>query len=85
MEQEGLKVLLNLGIFGAGLSLVMEFMKAKWHMSGLTTKIVTIVLSLAVGAFYWFFKDTSVWLATVGVLTSATTVWALFFNTGNRA
>lgn len=70
---------LGIGIVGAGVSALLEFIKAK-SSSDLNMKSVAIVVSLFVGTVYWVVADTVYYETVLGVLASASTVYALFFN-----
>lgn len=71
---------LAIGIVGVFLSLTIQIIKKVFGTSNSKTKVITIVLSIAVGSFYYFLKDTIYWQTIVGVLAAASTVYALFFN-----
>lgn len=70
---------LGIGIVGAVLSLVVEYIKAK-SVDQLNLRTLVIALSLVVGSVYWFLADTVYYETVLGVLASASTVYALFFN-----
>lgn len=71
---------LGIAIVGVALSLIVEYLQVKFGMDGSKTKALVIVLSIVVGGFYWFFKDTAFYQAALGVLAAASTVYALFFS-----
>lgn len=71
---------LAIGIVGVFLSLAIQIIKKVFGTSNSKTKVITIILAVAVGSFYYFLKDTIYWQTIVGVLASASTVYALFFN-----
>ncbi len=70
---------LGIGIVGAALSLVVEYIKAK-SVDQLNLRTLVIVLSLVVGSVYWVVAGTVYYETVLGVLASASTVYALFFN-----
>lgn len=73
----------GLAIVGAIVSFVLQYIKNKWGANGNATKLAAIVASLIIGCFYWFVRDTAVWVNFVGILTVASTVFALLIkNTG---
>lgn len=71
---------LEIGIVGTGLSFVIETIKTKFGPGSTATKGITIGLAIAVGAGIYFLSGTAIWLAIVGVLASASTVYAFFFK-----
>lgn len=71
---------LAIGIVGVFLSLVIQIIKKMFGTDNVKTKFITIVLSVGVGSFYYFLRDTIYWQTILGVLASASTVYALFFN-----
>lgn len=76
--------LLGIGIVGAALSFVIEGIQMKFGIGSGKTKALSIVLSVVVGGGYYLVRETSWWLPMVGVLASASTVYALFFS-GNKS
>mgnify|MGYP003481014980 CR=1 FL=1 len=70
---------LGIGIVGAALSLVVEYIKAK-SVDQLNLRTLVIALSLVVGSVYWVVAGTVYYETVLGVLASASTVYALFFN-----
>ena len=48
--------------------------------SGMTTKAITVGLALVVGMTIYFLKDTSYWETIIGVLGSASVVYAFFIK-----
>ena len=71
---------LQIGVVGVFLSIVMEFIKARFSPDSDMTRLMVVLLSVALGAGYWFLKDTSLWLPIVGILTTSTTVYSLFIR-----
>ena len=72
---------LAIGIVGAVLSMVFQYFKTT---SGLKAKLWTVGLSLAVGGVYVWIRDTVYWETVVGILASASTVYALFIKGSNN-
>lgn len=70
---------LGIGIVGGVLSLVVEYIKAK-STDELNLRTLVIALSLVVGSVYWVVAGTVYYETVLGVLASASTVYALFFN-----
>lgn len=71
---------LGIAVVGGALSAVIEFIKAKFGITSETTKLLTIALAVVVGAVYTFLQDTAYWTTILGVLASASTVYALFIK-----
>lgn len=69
---------LGIAIVGAGLSLVIELVRSKLGSDSRRTKALTLVLAVAVGSAYYFARQTVYWQTVLGVLASASTVYALF-------
>jgi len=75
-----LQEFLQIGIVGIGLSFVVEMIKARFGLESDTTKMLVIVLSVVLGAGYFFLSTTSLWLPIVGILGTATTFYSLFMR-----
>ena len=71
---------LAIGIVGAVLSIAIQGIKAKLKLNGAGARLITIGLSCLVGAVYYFLRDTVIWVNVIGVLTSASTVYALLLK-----
>lgn len=67
-------------VVGAFLSIVVQIIKDKFGTKGNTTKLLTIALSLLVGGAFVWVKDTPYFETVVIVLTTASTLYALFLN-----
>lgn len=72
--------LVGIGIVGATLSLVIEYIKNRFGTTSGGSKLFAIVLSCIVGVAYVYLRDTDLWPTIVLVLGSASTVYALFFK-----
>lgn len=70
----------NIGIIGTAVSLTMELIKNKFGVKSNKSIAIVIGLSLASGAFVYFFSNTPYWLAFLGVLGVASTFYALFIR-----
>lgn len=71
---------LGIGVVGAALSFLIQFIKSRFSYSPLKIKGLTILLSIVVGGIYYWLRST-VWYETIiGVLVAATTVWAFFLR-----
>lgn len=77
---QAVQTFLEISIVGTGLSFVIEAIKAKFGTGTIATKGITIGLAVAIGAGIYFLSGTAIWLAIVGVLAAASTVYAFFFK-----
>ena len=68
------------GVVGAALSFVVQVIKTKLNTSPLISKGLTIILAVAVGGIYFWIRSTVWWETILGILASATTVWAFFLR-----
>ncbi len=75
-----LNAFLALAVVGAFLALVVKYIKEKTGSTGNTTKLLLIVLAVAVGAGVYFLSKTPYWEAVVAILVSASTVYALLIK-----
>lgn len=71
---------LAIGIVGAALSLVIEYITNKYNTNATGGKTVAILLSIVVGGAYWFLSGTAIWQSILGVLAAASTVYAIVFS-----
>ena len=79
-ESESLNVVLQIGIVGGFVSLLMQLIKAKYGPTSITSKFIVVALSLIFGAGYVFLKDTSYWPTVLLILLSSSTIYAFFIN-----
>jgi len=70
---------LAISIIGVVLSLAFEYFKGATS-SPLRSKLWAVGLSVVVGGVYTIFRDTVLWTTILGVLASASTVYALFVS-----
>ncbi len=70
----------TIGIIGVVASILMEGIKKVFGTSGLSSKIAIVVLSIVLGGGYYFLKDTNLWVSIIGVLSSASAVYAFFIK-----
>lgn len=80
MESTAVETLMSIGIVGVALSAGIQWLQAKYGVEGSQTRAIAIVGSIVLGGFVWFFQGTPVWEAMLGVLASASTVYAMFFS-----
>lgn len=71
---------MSIGIVGAVLSLGIQWLQAKYGVEGAQTKAIAVVSSVVLGGFVWFFQGTEMWASMLGVLASASTVYAMLFS-----
>ena len=67
-------------IVGAVLSLIIEWIKGKYGPSSIGSKLITILLSIAIGAGYVYIRSTPWFPTIVTVLTTSSAVYALFLK-----
>ena len=68
---------LEISIIGAVLSIAFNYFKTT---SGTRSKVWAIVLSVVVGGIYVLLRNTVWWTTILGVLASASTIYALFLK-----
>lgn len=68
---------LSIGLVGAIVSAVTEYVSRKFDIKGTQAKMVTIILSILFGGLVMYLQHTNAWSAIAGVLASASTVYAL--------
>ncbi len=71
-------MLLEIAIVGVIASLIMQGIKKWAKTSGWKSKVATVLVSIVLGGAYYFLKGTNVWESMLGVLASASTVYAFF-------
>jgi hypothetical protein len=71
---------LAIGVVGAGLSLAIDSLKAKFGTTGWATKTVTLLLAILIGGLYVWLRQTSYLQTVLTVLGSASVVYALFLK-----
>ena len=72
--------ILSISIVGVALSGLVQYMKAVYGTSGFVTKAFTVLLAFAVGGLYVWIRETPYFVTFITVLTSASTVYALFLK-----
>jgi hypothetical protein len=68
---------LSIGIVGAVMSGIITMIKAKYPIDGYQTKLLTVTLSIVVGAVYVYLQSTPSFETIMVVLGSASTVYSL--------
>lgn len=71
---------LGIAIVGAGLSAVIQYIKAVFGPSSNQTKLITLGLAIVLGGAYYLLRDTSMWQSILGILAAASTVYAFFIK-----
>lgn len=71
---------LEIAIIGVVLSLFVQAIKDSTILNALGKKLVTVVLALILGTFYYFASQASWWSAFLGILGVASTFYALFLK-----
>jgi len=70
---------LSIGIVGAALSWFTQWLQDKYGVEGSQTKAIAIVGSILLGGIVWFLSSMPIWQSIIGVLASASTVYAMVF------
>lgn len=68
----------GIALVGALLTAVIAVIKKVFGVEGLATKLLTIVLALVVGGAYVWLRSTPYFQTAILVLTTSSTVYALF-------
>lgn len=71
---------LGIAIVGAALSASFQWLKQYFGDNAYLMKLYVIALSIIVGWGYVYFRETVMWETILGVLASASAVYALFFK-----
>jgi len=74
---------LSIAIIGAVLAMMVQFIKNKYGLDSIKTKAMTLALAIVIGAGYYFLSQTIWWQTILGVLASASTVWAILLKSNN--
>ena len=80
MENELVSSFLSIGIVGAALSYVIQYVQEKFGAEGNETKIIAITGSVFLGGVVWALQGTEIWASIIGVLAAASTVYAMVFS-----
>ena len=72
--------LLNIMVVGVGLSLVVEWIKAKYATRPNVTKFLTLLLAIGVAGLYVAIRETSFFPTIMTVLGTASIVWGFFLK-----
>lgn len=72
--------ILEIAIVGTILSGAIQIIKNTYGTSGATTKALTVGLAVAFGAAVYFLSGTELWTSILGVLGTASTVYAFLIK-----
>lgn len=75
---------LSIGIVGAFLSLGVEYLQARFGASSKEAKGIAIIGSVLLGSAMWYLSSTPYLASVLGVLASASTMYAMFFSSVKR-
>jgi len=70
----------GIAIVGTGLSLIIQIIKNHWGIESNKTKLLTILLSILVGGFYFALRGTVLYETIIGILAASSTVYALILR-----
>lgn len=71
---------LGIAIVGVFASLIIEWINNISGANSTIAKAITVGVSVVLGAIYFFFGDTAVWQSILGVLATASTVYAFLLK-----
>jgi len=80
MDTTLLTTIFSLGIVGVIVSIMAQWIKAKFGSKPTEAKLIVVVLSLIGGTVYYLYSGTAIFLAFVEVLGIASTIWALIIK-----
>ncbi len=75
-----MELFLSIAIVGVFASILIEATNKIFGLGSTGAKSATILVSIILGGFYTLFQDTTWWTTMLGVLGSASTVYAFFFK-----
>lgn len=78
MDFTGIQTFFQIGVVGIAASYLLEYLTKKY--SATASKLITLGVSVVLGAAYWFFSGTAWWASMLGVLAAASTFYALFLK-----
>lgn len=80
MDETSIIDFLSVGIIGAILSVIFQWIKLKFGLDSTKSKVAIAGLSLIVGTGYAFARKTVWWPTALGILASASTVYSLLLK-----
>jgi hypothetical protein len=75
-----LDTFLQIALVGVLASALIEIINKKFGLGSSMAKVITIGVSILLGTIYFFLKDTVLWQTILGVLGTASTVYAFFLK-----
>jgi len=75
-----LESLFAIGVIGAVVSIGVQWLKNKFGIGSNKTKLITIGVSIVIATVWYFFATSDWFINTVGILATASTVWALILK-----
>ena len=76
---ESVQTLISIPIIGVIISVLMEWIKSA-GTKPLTNKVLVVLFSLIGGLGIYLLSGTSMWVPFIGILGSASTIYALFMK-----
>ena len=70
----------GLAIVGVALTTGIQALKNKFGGDSTRTKLITVAAAILLGAGYWALRDTDILVNFLGILGTASTIYALFVN-----
>jgi hypothetical protein len=67
-------------IVGMVVSIFIQFLKNTYGLESTKTKIAVVSASLVLGSLYYMFRDTVYFESFLGILGSASMIWAFFLK-----
>lgn len=80
MDIQTIQPIMEIGIVGVGVSLTMKLIKKQLGTRGIESKLVVLALSLLAGTAIYLLSQTNYWVAILGVLASASSVYSMFLK-----
>jgi hypothetical protein len=65
----------TLAIVSAAIAAFVQFIKSSSQLNATGVRLLVVGLSLLAGTVYYFFNDTTVWVASLEILALANTVY----------
>ena len=71
---------IGIAIVGVIASLIIEFINRAFTTDSTMSKAVTVGISIIIGVIYFFLSNTVIWQPILGILATASTVYAFFLK-----
>lgn len=72
--------LFAIGVVGALVSIGIQWLKNKFGIASNKTKLITIGVSILIATIWYLFSTSDWFINAVGILATASTVWALILK-----